>query len=58
MSSLSKGEMLRRVQTVIPKLREEHLVARGFAGIRSNVVEPAGTMAKVNSNEAATNKPA
>lgn len=46
MSSLSRGEMLRRVQSVIPKLREQHLVARGFAGIRSNVVEPAGTMAK------------
>lgn len=46
LSSLSRGEMLRRVQTVIPKLREEHLVRPGFAGIRSNVVEADGAMAK------------
>ncbi len=45
-SSLSKNEMMRRVQTVIPKLREEHLVSRGFAGIRSNVVDGRGKMAK------------
>ena len=44
LSSLSKGEMLRRVQRFIPKLRESHLVGRGFAGIRSNVVDRQGMM--------------
>ena len=44
LSSLSRGEMLRRVQRFIPKLRENHLVARGVAGVRSNVVNPEGRM--------------
>ncbi|HEV8595864.1 MAG TPA: FAD-dependent oxidoreductase [Thermoplasmata archaeon] len=45
-SSLSKNEMMRRVQTVIPKLQEQDLVSRGFAGIRSNVVDAKGKMEK------------
>jgi L-2-hydroxyglutarate oxidase len=45
-SSLSRGEMLRRVQRFIPRLRERHLVARGIAGVRSNVVNPQGRMEK------------
>jgi L-2-hydroxyglutarate oxidase len=45
-SSLSRGEMMRRVQRFIPKLREEHLVARGVAGVRSNVVNRQGRMEK------------
>ncbi len=38
LSSLSRSEMLGRVRRFIPALRDEHLVERGFAGIRSNVV--------------------
>lgn len=43
-SSLSRGEMLRRVQRFIPKLQEHDLVARGIAGVRSNVVNRQGRM--------------
>lgn len=43
-SSLSQGEMLRRVQRFLPALRREHLVARGFAGIRSTVVDRRGRL--------------
>jgi L-2-hydroxyglutarate oxidase len=45
-SSLSKGEMLRRVQRFLPALREEHLVSQGTAGIRSPVVNRDGAMMK------------
>jgi L-2-hydroxyglutarate oxidase len=45
-SSLSKGEMLRRVQRFLPALGEEHLVAQGTAGIRSPVVNRDGAMMK------------
>jgi len=46
LSSLSKGEMMRRVQRFLPALRIEHLVERGFAGIRSTVVNAKGAMLK------------
>jgi len=46
LSSLSRADMLQRVRRYIPALREEHLVARGFAGIRSNVVDRHGAMVK------------
>lgn len=45
-SSLSKGEMLRRVGRFIPRLRLEHLRARGTAGIRSVVIDRHGKLAK------------
>jgi len=45
-SSLSKGEMLRRVQKFLPALREKHLVARGTAGIRNSVVNRRGAIVK------------
>jgi len=45
-SSLSKGEMMRRVRRFIPGLRAEHLQERGFAGIRSNVLSRRGAMLK------------
>lgn len=45
-SSLSRGEMLRRVQRYIPKLRENDLVERGVAGVRANVVNRNGRMEK------------
>src|SRR3990170_6792299 len=44
--SLSKGEMMRRVRRFIPALREAHLAERGFAGIRSNVINRQGAIAK------------
>ncbi len=45
-SSLSKGEMLRRVQRFLPALREEHLASKGTAGIRSTVVNRHGGLMK------------
>ena len=45
-SSLSKGEMMRRVQRFIREIRAEHLQERGFAGIRSNVLNRHGAMLK------------
>ncbi|MBI4416658.1 MAG: FAD-dependent oxidoreductase [Euryarchaeota archaeon] len=45
-SALSRGEMSRRVQRFIPRLREGDLVARGFAGIRANVVDRRGGLVK------------
>ena len=45
-SSVSKAEMLRRVQRFIPSLRERHLVAPGTAGIRSPVVDRRGAIVK------------
>ena len=46
LSSLSKFEMMRRVREFVPRLREADLVARGFAGIRSPVVDRHGRMIK------------
>jgi len=46
LSSLSRSQMFARVQRFIPALREEHLVERGFAGIRSNVVDRGGAIVK------------
>jgi len=46
LSSLSKGEMLRRVQRFLPSLQAEHLVSKGTAGIRSPVVNPHGALMK------------
>jgi L-2-hydroxyglutarate oxidase len=46
LSSLSRADMLERVRRFIPALREEHLVARGFAGIRSNVIDRHGAIVK------------
>ncbi|HEY5539278.1 MAG TPA: FAD-dependent oxidoreductase [Thermoplasmata archaeon] len=46
LSSLSKAEMLGRVQRFLPALKASHLVARGTAGIRSNVVDRRGEMAR------------
>ena len=46
LSSLSRADMLQRVRRFVPALREEHLVARGFAGIRSNVIDRHGAMMK------------
>ena len=45
-SSLSKGEMVRRVQRYLPALKEEHLVSKGTAGIRSTVVNRHGALVK------------
>ncbi len=45
-SSISRAEMLRRVQLFLPALRLEHLVARGTAGIRSPVVNRRGQIVK------------
>ncbi|TLZ52759.1 MAG: FAD-dependent oxidoreductase [Methanobacteriota archaeon] len=46
LSSLSKGEMMRRVQRFIPRLRERDLVSRGFAGVRASVVNAKGVIEK------------
>ena len=46
LSSLSRAEMLARVRRFIPALREAHLVERGFAGIRSNVINRQGAIVK------------
>lgn len=46
LSALSRSEMMRRVQRFVPALREDHLVARGFAGVRSTVVNRRGAMLK------------
>lgn len=46
LSSLSKSEMLGRVRRFLPALRDEHLVGRGFAGIRSNVIDRQGAIVK------------
>jgi len=45
-SSLSKGEMVRRVQRYLPALKEEHLVSKGTAGIWSTVVNRHGALVK------------
>jgi len=45
-SSLSKKEMLRRVQRFIPFLKEEHLIQRGIAGIRSSCIDSQGNFIK------------
>jgi len=41
LSSLSKAEMAERVRRFLPRLRDAHLGARGFAGVRSSVIDPA-----------------
>jgi len=46
LSSISKGEMLGRVQRFLPALRESHLVMPGTAGIRSQVIDRRGGMAR------------
>lgn len=46
LSSLSRAEMLARVQRFVPALREDHLVGPGFAGIRANVVNRQGKIMK------------
>ncbi len=46
MSSVSKAEMVGRIQRFMPKLRTEYLTRRGFAGIRSNVIDPHGDFVK------------
>jgi len=46
LSSISKGEMLGRVQRFLPALKEEHLVSRGTAGVRSQVIERNGALAR------------
>ncbi len=46
MSSLSKGQMVGRVQKFIPDLRESHCVKRGTAGIRSSVIDAGGNFMK------------
>src|SRR5438093_3035697 len=46
LSSLSKAEMLGRVQRFLPALKEEHLVAPGTAGVRSQVIDRHGGMAR------------
>ena len=45
-SSLSKEEMLRRVQRFLPALRPEHLVSPGTAGIRTPVINRHGGIVK------------
>ncbi len=45
-SSISKSQMVKRVQKFIPDLREEHLVTRGTAGIRSSVIDAGGNFVK------------
>jgi L-2-hydroxyglutarate oxidase len=45
-SSVSKGEMMRRVQRFIPALRKEHLVSRGIAGIRTPAINRKGAIVK------------
>ncbi len=45
-SSVSKGEMMRRVQQFIPALRKEHLVSHGIAGIRTPAVNRKGAIVK------------
>ena len=46
LSSISKAEMLGRVQRFLPALRESHLVRPGTAGIRSQVIDRRGGMAR------------
>jgi len=46
LSSLSRFEMMHRVQRFLPALREGHLTERGMAGIRSPVIDPKGQMVK------------
>ncbi len=45
-SSVSKGEMMRRVQRFIPALREQNLVSHGIAGIRTPVITRKGDIVK------------
>ncbi|TLZ69930.1 MAG: FAD-dependent oxidoreductase [Methanobacteriota archaeon] len=46
LSSVSKAEMLGRVQRFLPALKEEHLVGPGTAGVRSQVIDARGGMAR------------
>ncbi len=46
MSSISKGQMVRRVQKFIPDLRETHCVRPGTSGIRSSVIDAGGHFIK------------
>src|SRR2546428_4905637 len=46
LSSISKTEMLGRVQRFLPALKEEHLISRGTAGVRSQVIERTGALAR------------
>ncbi len=46
MSSLSKGEMVGRIQKFLPPLRVRHLAGRGFAGVRSSVIDGRGRFVK------------
>ncbi|MEK6852089.1 MAG: FAD-dependent oxidoreductase [Candidatus Thermoplasmatota archaeon] len=46
LSSLSRADMLERVRRFIPALREEHLTAPGFAGIRSSAINRQGAIVK------------
>jgi L-2-hydroxyglutarate oxidase len=46
LSSLSRHEMMRRVQQFVPRLRESDLVRRGIAGIRTPVIDRKGRMVK------------
>jgi len=41
LSSLSKAEMAERVRRFLPGLRSAYLESRGFAGVRSSVIDPA-----------------
>ena len=45
-SSVSKKEMLRRIQRFIPFLKLEHLYQRGVAGIRSSCIDKDGNFIK------------
>jgi len=45
-SSVSKAEMLRRVQRFLPALKLEHLVSPGTAGIRTPVINRRGQIMK------------
>jgi len=46
LSSISKAEMLGRVQKFLPALKERHLIARGTAGVRSQIVDRNGQLAQ------------
>ncbi|OGR79520.1 MAG: hypothetical protein A3I11_03885 [Elusimicrobia bacterium RIFCSPLOWO2_02_FULL_39_32] len=46
MSSISKKNMLKRVQRFIPHLKSNFLIQKGSAGVRSSVIDPNGCFAK------------
>ena len=46
LSSISKAEMLGRVQKFLPALKERHLIAPGTAGVRSQIVDRNGQLAR------------